>query len=49
MAVNQIDTLDGYIKYLYQTSTEVESLFHDLLIGVTSFFRDLPAFKVLEE
>ncbi len=49
MAVHQIDSIDGYIKYLQQTPTEVDSLFRDLLIGVTSFFRDPEAFKVLEE
>jgi two-component system, chemotaxis family, CheB/CheR fusion protein len=49
MAINQIETLDGYVKYLQQTATEVEALFRDLLIGVTNFFRDPTAFKVLEE
>jgi two-component system, chemotaxis family, CheB/CheR fusion protein len=49
MAVHQIDTLDSYVKYLQQTPPEVESLFRDLLIGVTNFFRDPDAFKALEE
>ena len=49
MAVHQIDTMDGYVKYLQQTPPEVEALFRDLLIGVTKFFRDPEAFKVLEE
>ena len=49
MAVHQIDALDGYVKYLQQTPAEVEALFRDLLIGVTNFFRDPEAFKVLEE
>ncbi len=49
MAVNQIETMDGYVKYLRQTPTEVDALFGDLLIGVTSFFRDPEAFKALEE
>jgi len=49
MAVHQIDTLDGYGKYLQQTLPEVDALFRDLLIGVTSFFRDPEAFQVLEE
>jgi len=49
MIVNQIETIDGYIKYLQRTPTEVEALFQDLLIGVTSFFRDPEAFKALEE
>jgi len=49
MAVHQIETLDTYVKFLQQTPPEVEALFRDLLIGVTSFFRDTDAFKALEE
>ena len=49
MAVHQIAAIEGYIKYLQQTPPEVEALFRDLLIGVTSFFRDPEAFQVLEE
>ncbi len=49
MAVHQIETMDGYVKYLQQTPAEVEALFRDLLIGVTSFFRDPEAFKALED
>ena len=49
MAVHHIETFDGYVKFLQQTPTEVESLFRDMLIGVTNFFRDPEAFKVLEE
>jgi len=49
LAVNQIKTMDGYSKYLQQTPAEAELLFRDLLIGVTNFFRDPEAFKVLEE
>ncbi|MEI8333505.1 MAG: chemotaxis protein CheB [Chloroflexota bacterium] len=48
MAVHQIETIDGYVKYLQQTPAEVEALFRDLLIGVTSFFRDAEAFDALE-
>ena len=49
MAVHQIDAIDSYVKYLQQVPAEVEALFRDLLIGVTNFFRDPEAFKVLEE
>ncbi len=49
MAVHQIDSMDRYVKYLQQTPPEVEALFRDLLIGVTKFFRDTEAFKVIEE
>ena len=49
MAVHQIDALESYVRFLQQTPTEVEALFRDLLIGVTNFFRDPEAFKVLED
>ncbi|MEI8354684.1 MAG: chemotaxis protein CheB [Deltaproteobacteria bacterium] len=49
MAVHQIETMEGYVRYLQQTPPEMEALFRDLLIGVTSFFRDPEAFKALEE
>ncbi len=48
MAVQQIAAMDSYVRYLQQTPAEVEALFRDLLIGVTSFFRDPEAFRVLE-
>jgi two-component system, chemotaxis family, CheB/CheR fusion protein len=48
MAVHQIDFIADYAKYLSQNPDEVDALFRDLLIGVTSFFRDPAAFKVLE-
>ncbi|WP_243312343.1 chemotaxis protein CheB [Fundidesulfovibrio agrisoli] len=49
MAVHQTETMGEYVKYLQQTPLEVEALFRDLLIGVTSFFRDPAAFAALEE
>ncbi|MFH0780821.1 MAG: chemotaxis protein CheB [Pseudomonadota bacterium] len=49
LAVHQLETLDKYQKYLQKNPAEIEALFRDLLIGVTSFFRDPLAFKALEE
>jgi two-component system CheB/CheR fusion protein len=49
MAVHQIEDIEGYVKYLQRSESEAEALFRDLLIGVTSFFRDAEAFKALEE
>jgi two-component system CheB/CheR fusion protein len=49
LAVHQIERLDGYVRYLQQNPAEGEALFRDLLIGVTSFFRDPEAFTALEE
>ncbi len=47
LAIHQIKTMDEYARYLRQTPDEAKALFSDLLIGVTSFFRDPQLFKVL--
>jgi two-component system, chemotaxis family, CheB/CheR fusion protein len=49
MAIHQITQMDDYVRYLQQSTEEVDALFRDLLIGVTSFFRDPDAFAVLQE
>lgn len=49
LAVNHFKLLDQYLIFLKENPAEVEVLFQDLLIGVTCFFRDPPAFKALEE
>ncbi len=49
MALNQIGTTEAYIKFLRSSRDEMKSLFDDMLIGVTHFFRDPDAFKTLEE
>ena len=49
MAVAQIDRLEDYVRYLRQNPLEVETLFRELLIGVTNFFRDPQAFESLQE
>lgn len=49
MAVHQLDSGEEYARFLSRTPAEVEALFRDLLIGVTGFFRDPDAFRVLEQ
>lgn len=49
MALNQIEQTSDYLRYLQQEQTEVEALFRDLLIGVTSFFRDPEAYAAIED
>jgi len=49
MALQQIETMEKYVKFAQETPQEVEALFRDLLIGVTGFFRDREAFEALEE
>lgn len=49
MAINHIESIEGYVKFLHQFPAETELLFRDMLIGVTSFFRDPDDFKSLEQ
>src|SRR5262249_23149009 len=49
MQVLQITSLAAYAERLRQDAGEVNTLFRDLLIGVTNFFRDAKAFEALEE
>jgi len=46
--LHKLERLDDYVRYLQQTPTEVEALFRDLLINVTSFFRDPEVFDGLK-
>jgi len=39
-SVHQIDTIQNYVRFLQENPKEGEILFKELLIGVTSFFRD---------
>jgi two-component system CheB/CheR fusion protein len=48
MAVHKIDSVDNYVKHLRAHPEEVEQLYQDLLIPVTSFFRDPEAFEALK-
>ena len=47
MALYKIEQLSNYVRYLQNDSAEVTALYHDLLINVTSFFRDAEAFETL--
>ena len=47
MGIHQIDRIASYVRYLQENSQEVELLFKELLIGVTSFFRDPAAWEQL--
>lgn len=40
MGIHQIGKIAAYIRYLQENSQELDLLFKELLIGVTSFFRD---------
>lgn len=48
MQVRQVAALPQYLELLRQEADEARLLFRDLLIGVTSFFRDGEAFAAME-
>lgn len=48
LSMNQSVDLDDYVDRLRSDSGELNSLYRDLLIGVTRFFRDREAFDRLE-
>jgi PAS domain S-box len=49
MAVHFTKSIEEYVHYLEKNSTEVEALYRDFLISVTSFFRNPKAFDALQE
>lgn len=48
MAVDRIVTVDSYVRFLQEHPPEIDTLVGDLLINVTSFFRDAEAFVTLK-
>ena len=48
MSIHQITKIATYVRYLQENPHEVELLFKELLIGVTSFFRDPSAWDQLK-
>lgn len=49
LAVHQIKTLTSYIHFLQKNPDEIAMLFKNLVIGVTSFFRDPEAYDILAQ
>ncbi len=47
MAIHNIATLAGYADFLRENTHEIDLLFRELLIGVTSFFRDAAVWEHL--
>jgi two-component system CheB/CheR fusion protein len=48
MALQKIEKLKDYVTLLHRERDEVTALYHDLLINVTSFFRNPEAFESLK-
>lgn len=48
MQANSIESVPAYLEFFRNHPTETRELLHDLLIGVTHFFRDRESFAALE-
>jgi two-component system CheB/CheR fusion protein len=49
MGIHQIVKIGDYVRYLQENSQELDLLFKELLIGVTSFFRDAACWEELRK
>ena len=49
MGLHEIEKISDYVHYLQTNQQEIELLFKELLIGVTSFFRDPEAWESLKK
>ncbi len=49
MGICQIDSIEEYHRHIQEHPEEAEQLARDMLVGVTSFFRDPEAFEELRE
>jgi two-component system CheB/CheR fusion protein len=49
IAFHQIPDYAAYVNFLRENPQEIDILFNELLIGVTKFFRDAPAYESLKE
>lgn len=45
MGIHQLARINGYVRYVQENTQELDILFKELLIGVTSFFRDVSAWQ----
>ncbi len=48
MIINKIRKIEDYVKFIKEDKNEVMNLYHDLLINVTTFFRDPEVFEILQ-
>src|SRR5262245_56067013 len=47
MALHKFETVDQYASYIRKNRGELESLFQDILINVTAFFREPETFQII--
>lgn len=49
LSINQLNNLDDYLKFLLESDREKSTLYRELLIGVTRFFRDEDAYQKIKD
>ncbi len=49
MVLYNLESLEDYVQYLQNHPDEVQALYHEILISVTSFFRDPDAYQALKK
>ncbi len=49
MSIHKITAMSGYVRFLQGNAQELELLFKELLIGVSSFFRDAEVWQILRD
>jgi len=49
MGIHQISKISSYVRYLQENPNETDILFRELMIGVTSFFRDTAVWDSLKD
>jgi len=49
ISINQISSYENYVSFLENSEKEINTLYKELLIGVTKFFRDQESFDILIE
>ena len=49
MALQKLESIEDYLKFLDSSSGELATLYGDVLIGVTEFFRDIEPFQYLKD
>jgi two-component system CheB/CheR fusion protein len=47
MVVHKLDKIQDYVKYVHSNPAETKALYQDILINVTSFFRNPKVFDIL--
>ena len=48
MILNKLDDLESYVEFVRENPAEIDELYQDVLIHVTSFFREPETFKLLD-